>query len=422
MSETSTAPRAPVRAGPGARLRPSLAPGGLGRFVLLVLAVYGALRLFTTGVLLWIADSQQDPSVYDGEVPRYFEVATLWDGAWYERIATEGYPDPLPRDEAGELRQNAWAFYPIFPMTARLVSTLTGAHFAVSATVVATLLGVGAAVLVGVLLRSRLGTGPALAGVALLAAFPASPTMQVAYTESLALLLLTAFLLLVDRERWWWAAGAALVTGLARPVALPLGLVALVCVVLRWRRRGERPITRREGVGMLGSLVACGLSGLIWPAIVAWRTGSATAYTDTMSTWRGGEQVTPFVPLLRNTEYLWGEDNVRWLALGTLLLLVSVLGPWARGLGPAVRTWLLGYPLYLAAALDPWTSIYRYLLLLFPLLLIWVGGAWAPGDVRRPPRWLVVTGTLVLLALSLGWQVWWLWELFRFEPPTDNPP
>lgn len=394
-----------------------------GRFVLWVLALYGVLRLFTTGVLLWIADSQQDPSVFDGEVPRYFEIATLWDGAWYEEIAEgDGYPDVLPVDANGEVRQNPWAFYPIFPLLSRWLGSLTGAPFAVTGPLLATALGVVAAVVLALFLRSRVGPVAALCGVALLAAFPASPTLQVAYTESLALLLLTTFLWLVDRERWWWAAGAALITGLARPVALPLGLVALVCVVLRWRRRQEHPITPREGIGMLGSLVACGLSGLLWPAIVGWRTGVTTGYTDTMSAWRGGEEVTPFLPLLRNTEYLWGEDNVRWLLAGTVLVLVSVVGPWARGLGPAVRTWLLGYPLYLAAALDPWTSIYRYLLFMAPLLLIWVGGGWRQDDRRRPQQGMVVVATIVLVALSLAWQVWWSWELFRFEPPTDNPP
>lgn len=399
------------------------------RFVGAVLLLWTLLRLVSTVILVQVAHHWQDPVVYeDPGPPRYFQFATLWDGAWYERIATQGYPEQLPVDGDGQVRQNPWAFYPIFPFLARGLMALTGWSFAVSGVVVATVLGYAAAVVVAGLLREKVGTAAALGGVTLLGAFPSAPTFQVAYTESLALLLLAAVLWLLVRERWWWAGAVALLTGLARPVALPLGLVALVCVVVRWRRRHESPVPVREGAGMLAALVGCGLAGLVWPAIAAWRTGVPDAYPVTMSAWRGGEPVTPFVPSIERAQWLWGDVlGLVVLAGGLGLLVLAVLGPWAARLGVAMRTWCLGYALYLFAALDPWTSLYRYLMLLFPLYVVMVGGGWRPGPRRgfaggEQPTWLLTVRTVVLAALMIAWQVWWTWYLFRFVPPSDYPP
>ncbi|AXH98205.1 hypothetical protein DV701_17335 [Ornithinimicrobium avium] len=396
------------------------------RFVLTVALIWTVLRALSTVLLVELADNWQDPSVYDDPgVPRYFQFATLWDGQWYEEIATEGYPEELPVGVTGAVRQNAWAFYPIFPFLARTLTAATGQPFAVTGTVVAVLLGYAAAIVVAGLLRERVGTAAALAGVTLLGAYPTSPTFQVAYTESLALLLLAAGLWLLVRRRWLAAGGVALLTGLARPVGLPLGLVALVAVVVRVRRRHEEPVTRGEYAAMAASLAACGLAGLVWPTIAWLRTGVPDAYTQTMSAWRRGEPVTPFWPTIDRVQWLFGDTaGLVVLATGLLLLVVAVAGPWARGLGPELRTWCLGYVLYLFAALDPWTSIYRYLMLLFPLFVVMVGGGWSRDDPRagRVPRWLMVVRTAAITVLFLGWQVWWGWELFMFVPPQDNPP
>lgn len=396
------------------------------RFVLAVVLLWTALRAVSAVILHRLAHHWQDRVVYDEQgVPLYFQFATLWDGQWYERIATEGYPERLPTGADGQVRQNPWAFYPIFPMLSRAVMALTGWPFSIAGTVVATLLGYAAALLVAGLLREKVGTLAALGGVTLLGSFPSSPTFQVAYTESLALLLLAAVLWLLVRERWFAAGLVALLTGLARPVALPLGLVALVCVVVRWRRRAQDPLRPRETVGMLASLAGCGIAGLVWPTIAWWRTGVPDAYTVTMSSWRGGEQVMPFLPSVERAQWLWGDlTGLLVLAVGVGLLVLAVAGPWAAALGPALRTWCLAYALYLFAALDPWTSLYRYLMLLFPLYVVMIGGGWRPGTRAGgdQPRWLLVTRTVVLVALMVGWQVWWSWYLFMFVPPSDYPP
>lgn len=415
-----------ARSTPTAVASPGAPIPGIGRlsFALIVLAIYTALRVFSAAVLWWIARTQQDPVIFSGQNPRYFDVAAQWDGQWYRRIAEEGYPSALPLTDGGLVAQNEWAFYPLFPLAARVVMTLTGWPFAVAGAVLATVLGYAAAMVIAGLLRHRVGTAGALGAVALWASFPSAPVLQVAYTESLALLLLAAVLWLLVRRQWLWAAALALLAGLARPIALPLGLVALVAVVRRVRHRHAEPISPAEAAGMATSLLACALSGLIWPALVWAYTGRRDGYPATMSAWRGGEPVALFTPTIEVLQLVIGPNLGPWLlALGLTVLVVAVLGPWAAGLGAELRAWTLGYPLYLLAALQPWTSIYRYFLLMFPLFVVFIGAGWAAGDARgHQPRWLLVVRTVTLVSIFLGWQVWWTWELFMFVPPRDNPP
>lgn len=402
----------------------------LPRLLTWVVVVYTALRLFTTVLLWWVSTTQQDPSVY-GEQHPFFEFAVLWDGQWYQRIATEGYPEQLPLNDAGEVRQNPWAFYPLFPMLARGLMALTGLPFPVAGVLVATVVGYLAALALAVLLRDRVGDRVALGAVALFAAFPAAPTLQVAYTESLAVLLLCLVLYYLGKERWLAAAAVALLTGVARPIAIPLGVVALVMVVLRWRRRHDDPLPGPERLRMLVALGACGASGLIWPAIAWWRTGRADAYPVTMSAWRDNQDIVPFEPAFWVSDLLFGSVGP-WLLVGSLVLLaVAVLGPWAAALGPDLRAWTLAYPLYLAAMTNPWTSTYRYLLPVLGLYVLLIGGGWrrgtwvsdrAGGRAGDQPLWLLTVRILAFVGLFLGWQVWWTWELFQFVPPTDFPP
>ena len=137
-----------------------------------------------------------------------------------------------------------------------------------------------------------------------------------------------------------------------------------------------------------------------------------------MATWRSTGEVDAVAALAGHRPLLAGDTlGPTGLAVLVVALVLMVLGPWARALGPQLRAWCLAYPAYLAVVLDPWTSIFRYLLPLFPLGVVLVGGGWS----RRPPhglRWR--TGLLVLAGLVL--QVWWVWELYRFVPPSDFPP
>lgn len=383
-------------------------------FVLRVLTAYALCRIFSV-VLLGVVARYQAPVSWTGPHPDYFSMTVLWDGFWYRQVAEIGYPDVLPIDAvSGAVQENAWAFYPAFPMLARGLMAVTGQGFPIVGSMLALFLGFGAAVVMGLLLRDRVGPRVALAAVAVFAALPVSPSLQIAYTESLAMLLLCGFLWAVSTERWLLAAGLALLTGITRAMALPLAVVALVAVFLRWRRRKEDPITVREGLSALAALGSCGAAGLIWPIIVGSIVGSPMAYTDTMGAWSVGGSVRLLRPWLEYVEDPWNAAKV---ALALLLIVAMMAGPWAAGLGSELRTWTLAYTGYLILVDAPSTSLFRHLLPLFPLLVVAIGGGWKD----RPSRWLGWRAGFLILA-GLAGQVWWVWALLRFVPPTDFPP
>lgn len=384
------------------------------RLVLAALLTYAATRL-VSGLLIVRAARSQVPVSWTGDRVDYWGMTLMWDGTWYRRIAESGYPTSLPLDASGQVAQNEWAFYPVYPGLCRLVMLVTGWDFRYAGALVATALGFLAAVLVVLLLRRHCSDGVALLATAVWATYVASPVLQIAYTESLAMVLLAGFLLLLEQEEWWWAGAVAVVIGLSRPIGLPLGLVALVAVGLRWWRRRERPVSRSEAAGMLASLVGCGVSGLLWPVVVWVGTGSRSGYTDTMGAWRAGHTITPFVNWWTNAQFFFGDRALVMLVGYTVALLLLALGPWARPLGWVMRSWLLAYPAYLFAVQDPHTSLYRYLILMFPAALVGVGAARRVGAAQ-----LVRAGLLVVAGVLL--QAWWTEAVLVLHLPASWPP
>jgi hypothetical protein len=385
-----------------------------------VVLLYALTRL-VSGVFLAVTAPEQLPAgMTDGVRVGYFGFTRIWDGEWYERVAVHGYPQELPTNASGRVSQNQWAFYPLFPMLSRLLMELTGLSFAVVASTTALLLGFAAAIVMAKLLAERIGETAALAVVGLYAVFPAAPALQVAYTESLAMLLLCGYLWALSRERWLVATGLALLIGLARPIALPLGVVTLVAVALRWRRRRTEPVGRREAWSALAALVGCAVAGLLWP-VTAWiGTGRLTAYTDTMGAWSPGGQVRWFTPWITTTGWYLGTTGYVLLAGLLVAMLAMSAGPWSRALGPELRIWPLAYAAYVMAAQGPGTSTPRYLLMMFPYLAVLIGAGWVTRP--RPPLVPMWPRVAVLAAVFLYLQWKWVTVLWLFTPPTDWAP
>ncbi len=390
------------------------------RLLWCVLGAYLLCRAFSVVLMSWLATTQNPayvPFGTGGDHTSYWDMTRMWDGRWYETIVQDGYPGSLPYKD-GQVDQNAWAFYPLYPMLTKALMAVSGGSFAVVGSLLSMALGGAAVVLMAVLLRPRIGAGAAFAVTLVFSAAPSAPVLQMTYTESLGLLLLVAFLVFISRQSWLAASAMALLCGLSRPIAVPLGLVALVAVWMRWRQRDQRPLERPEWIGMISAVVSCGVAGLLWPA-VAWAvTGVPNAYTATEVAWRFDDHVVPFLPWLHNFELLFGHVwGVIWLVVVVVALMVMTCGPWSAALGHEMRTWTLGYALYLGAVLDPWTSIYRFLLFAFPLIVVMIGA----GQARRKDRALMWVRTLCITGLFLAWQVWWAWTLLRLPKPAGNP-
>jgi hypothetical protein len=382
--------------------------------VVISLAVYAATRVFAWVVISRAATHQQ-PSVWTSQHPGYLDMASLWDAQWYRIIATQGYPVPLPVDANGVVQQNAWAFFPGFPYLVKAVMAVTGLSFPAAAVLTNLVLGALLVVVVLALLQRVAGRHAGLAGVVLLCVFPSAPTLQIAYSEALGLLLLALALLWLVQRRYALTAVVVVLLALTRPVVAPLAGVVLVHLILRWRAHPADPFPTRERVHVVVVGLLSALSSLLWPAIVGWSTGVSMAYAHTQAAWRTGGEVRPFSPAWWIARLLFGDDAALVVVLGALIYAAVVLSPVGRRVGGELQAWLLLYPVYLAAATEPWTSTYRYLLLLFPL------GSVVAGSLRSRPR-LMWAGVALLALVGLALQVRWVDELLVFVPPTDYPP
>lgn len=416
--------------------RPSLRPTTWPWWVQ-VLAVFALTRAVSTAVLLQSAAGQPD-SYWGPGPPDYATfVGTFWDGSWYREIAEDGYPDGLPLDPGGAVLQNRWAFFPLFPILVRPLLAL-GASWDVAAPTLALLLAAAAMLVIdrlvqrGVDLRRDAGPGAgtpvgaapdtvpggpssrrlALGTVLLVGLYPAAPVLQVAYTESLSLLLVAVSLWLLAGRSYVAAAPVVVALGLTRAVALPVALVVAVHLAQRAlaHRRGTDPFPRGDVVRVLALGALAAAAGVLWPVWVGLSTGVPDAYLRTQAAWRGSFSSAPVVPWVEMSGYLLGSWGLPVLVLAVVAVLGLALSRGAGAAGVEVRAWGVAYPLWLLVVAFPQTSLIRFLLLAFPLGLATVALARS--------RWVLGT---VALAFAAGQVVWvrWLWQLTE---PTAWPP
>jgi hypothetical protein len=334
--------------------------------------------------------------------PGYGSVASNWDGQWYLSIATHGYPSTIPRDAAGHALQNQWGFYPAYPLIVGAIMRLTGLSFLLVAPLLSVLLGAAAVTVMFRLMNQVSGRFTASATVLLTCTYMAAPAMQIAYTESLALLLVCTALLLLHNRRYGWLVPVLVLLAPTRAVVLAFVPVVVVHGISRYRRRSIEPFPVPDRWRVAGlACLAVGVTGL-WPAVAALTTGDSSAYTQTMSSWGPTGKLRV---LIEFPAFAWAMGGVAGLAvlLGiTALIAAIVLRRGARAWGPEVRAWAGFYPLYLLLATAPGTSNVRHLLLAFPL--IWPFPEEATSTSERRSR-LVLMAILAICGLILQW-VW----------------
>lgn len=381
---------------------------------LTVLLVYVGARIVTTGGFLVLAH-QQHANRWIAAHPSFLTYATIWDGKWYQRIAANGYPSTLPVDASGHAIQNAWAFLPVYPWLCRALMTVTGLSWPVVSVSVSVLAGAGAALLFyKLVLTITPRPRTALFAALLLCINPVALLFQVAYAESLAVLLLVAALYLVARHRYWALAPVVVVLAFTRPGEVAFALFLGLHVLYRLTQRRRAPFPLREVVAASVSTVAALVSGIAWPFIAGIGTGVPDAYTDTELSWRtGAGNSTHFVPFSGFFE----SGIYRFGALVGIVAVVIVMAacvamfflPVVRRLGVDIRLWSAAYLLYLFAVFFPQSSTERLLLPLFPLI-----GALALPTSR--------VWRIAITVIFFGLQMAWLWQGWHVNGSNPTPP
>ncbi|HET6969136.1 MAG TPA: hypothetical protein VFI44_12685 [Ornithinibacter sp.] len=395
-----------------------------------VLVAYAVARLVAL-LALWVAATWfQNPAGVGHADPGIGDLFGLWDGVWYERIVRDGYPVPLPVDaDSGKVTYSAWAFYPLYPYLVKAVM-VTGLPFTAAGVLLNVVLGAVAAVLIWAVLRTGVHADrqPQRDRLALVAAclwcfYPTTAVMLKPYTEALAVALVAGALLLMVRRRYLLVALVALPLGLARGVAPAVGCAALIHLVVRWREdraADVRPLQgqRASAVVMLGALA---VSAVAWPVVAGLVTGVPTAFFDVQAAWGQRPDKGPFVLWV---EWAWHGKGVAGVVVLVALVatyVALVLGRHGRWISIEARAWALAYPLYLFAVVRPITSMWRFLLLDFPIAALVASVAMRTANGQSVvPHWRRRVG--VVLLVVVGGLFWWTCAFLVYTPWGSFPP
>ncbi|WP_426320220.1 hypothetical protein [Microbacterium sp. E-13] len=392
----------------------------IGRAALRVAAIYVAARLITTLFLFLTAELSGFGSRMGADAG-LADTVVAWDGTWYWLVAYSGYPSRLPLTDGGQVAENAWAFLPLYPYLAQVVSLPFG-QWGAGALIVSIIAGYGASLALYHLLRARLDESATLWAVAFFASGPMAALFQVGYAESLNLLWLFCALLCVARRRYAWVYLLVPLMAFTRPGVLAFALFLALFGLWRWSTRAREPLPRRE----IAHIVALGLlavaSGFAWQLVADWATGDPGAYLATELAWRrnwvaGDAVFAPFEPLLAGTSFWFSTMWHLPVALGYVVLAAVValvaaalIGlPQVRRLGVEIRLWSASYLLYLLLVFFPQSSIFRLLVPLSPL--------WGAFAAPRSRLWRV--GVLVVCLVG---QWWWIYNMYALGNQTWQVP
>ncbi len=312
-----------------------------------------------------------------------------WDSHWFLRAAANGWPRHLVTVH-GHVTGTTIAFFPVFPLTTRWLSQLTGASLLATAATVSTLTGLSAVAGVWVLVRDYAGSAAADRATVLVAVFPGSFVFSMAYAEGTAITLVAWGLVALRRRHWLVAGVAGAVATATVPVALAFEISCL------WVAVAEVRATRHWRALAAPALVPAGFIGYqlwLWRHtgnLWAWKLTERGGWNSYLSVKYPVHVVWRFV-----THPLGSTADTNVIVAGTVVAAICAAVAW-RDRQPAP---LLLYGLtvaFVALLTAPVGLRPRFILDAFPLV--------AAGGVRlrgRAFRVVAVVSTIALVALTV---------------------
>jgi hypothetical protein len=307
-----------------------------------------------------------------------FGTFAQWDSGWFARIAERGY----------DVKEST-AFFPLYPLLVRGVSTLVGSTLV--AGVLVSLLAAGvAAILIAQIAKSVIGDDAAGDAVLYIALYPIAFVFTGVYAEGLFLALSAASILAALRGRPWVAGafgGLAVDTRLAGLALVPTLLYLL------WKQRAERrPATWPLPV----LLLPAALEG--YRLYLSNRFGDALAFKHVLeSNWgrdtphlgpvgglwqalragvTGAAELARHLPRAGGSPggYAQADQLAAWNLVHLVLLVAVIWLTWIawRRLGPALGLYAVAMDVILVSTTVgafPLQSFPRYVLVDFPLFV-----------------------------------------------------
>jgi hypothetical protein len=317
-----------------------------------------------------------------------------WDGRWYLRIVTGGYPAHLGSGTGVDAR-SVHAFFPLYPMTVRAVQAVLPVSPLSAALLVSWTVGAAACIVVWLVACEVVGRDRAHRVALAFAFFPGAFVLSMAYAESVMVALSAACLLALMRRRWWLAGVAAALATATRPNALALVLACLVAAVLAWREHGDR----RGAIAVVMAPVGiAAYFGYLWM-----RTGSPLTWMHVER--NGWGQATDFgVDTLRNISIFlhapFADELTAIVVVGLAVTVVLARRFW-KSRPPAILGAYTAGILFLCYSAS-YGGRPRFLLAAFPLLF--------PVAGLRPWAFRAFMAASTVGLVFLTWSaatVWW---------------
>ncbi len=325
-----------------------------------------------------------------------------WDGIWYLRVLTEGYPSNISH------AQTPLGFLPLYPLVVWPFAHIWSLHpshavYEITALIVSLVAGASATVLVQKLAASWWGPAPSRRAVLMFCLFPGSIVFSMVYTEGLLLTLVCGSLLAMQQRRWLLAGILAGLSTAVGPVAVAIIPACAVGALLEMRRQGWRGRAAYKTLvaPALAPLGAVAFAGYLWihdgtpfasyeAQRYGWQeTSSPLALLDTAKRLISEISSTPnLAHMTVNTNYVAGLIG----AVILLIALVLLVRP-PRIPAPSLF-WTLGVTaLTFTSEMTPPNA--RMLLIAFPAVIVFAQ--------RLRGRWfiaLIVFNGLLLATMS----------------------
>ena len=162
-------------------------------------------------------------------------------------------------------------------------------------------------------------------------------------------------------------------------------------------------------------------SAVAWPVTVGYVSGLPDAFFRVQAAWGQKPDEGPFV-----LWFSWAWEEKGLLGIVVMVALVAtyialVVGRHGAWMPLEVRMWALAYPLYLFAVVRPITSMWRFLLLDFPLAALVASVAMRTSTGKEIVRHWRLRVVLVALVL-VGGVVAWSCGLLTYVPWHVTPP
>lgn len=311
-----------------------------------------------------------------------------WDALWFLRIAEQGYAED----------DGSAAFFPLYPMAIKGVSTLLGGHPLLAALLVSNLAFLAALVVVYLLTELEYDEATARRTTVLITAWPTAFFFFAPYSESLFLLLAAGSFLCARRGRWLSAGVLGALAASTRSIGIVLALALAVEAAQQWRERRDKNLRTLAAPLASASLVAVGTFGYLlywkvaadnWFAPIGEQANWQRVFSFPLVTlWDGTRAAFDFIGVTEG-----GYHLLDWLVVVPTIALAAWVAIRMRP-SYAFYAWTsLLLPLTFIFEARPFMSVPRFTVVVWPIF-------WALA--RLGERWNAHTAIVACSVVGLG--------------------